>query len=67
VKKVKNTNSRNKPGKEQQETGKLINKARTSLEKMEEVTTVKTLQTEFVDIIPLGQYAENERKPVEDE
>lgn len=37
-----------------------INKAKTSLEKMEDFDELKTLQAEFVDMIPLGQFPEDE-------
>lgn len=35
---------------------KKINKAKNSLEEMEEITTPKTVAMEFVDLIPLGQF-----------
>ncbi|PKM82954.1 MAG: hypothetical protein CVU89_02120 [Firmicutes bacterium HGW-Firmicutes-14] len=48
-------------GKEQlKKVNNLIQKSKTSLQEMEDFDTPKTLQAEFVDIIPLGQFPEDE-------
>jgi len=50
-------------GKEQlQNVDNLIRKAKDSLGKMEEFDVPKTLQTEFVDLIPLGNFPENKEE-----
>lgn len=36
-----------------------INKAKTSLDEMEETAIPKTVAAEFTDLIPLGQFPEN--------
>lgn len=39
---------------------KRIEKSKDSLEQMRDVDEIKTLSMEFVDIIPLGQFREND-------
>lgn len=44
-----------------------IEKAKTSLDGMEEVSIPKTLAVEFVDLLPLGQFPDNAPPPPEDD
>ena len=44
-----------------------IEKAKTSLEAMEEISTPKAVAAEFVDLLPLGQFPEDTPPPPEDD